>query len=30
MLPAPLRLELIESSSFECGVVAHIYRPRNG
>jgi dihydrofolate reductase len=28
-LPAPLRLELIEARSFECGVVAHIYRPRN-
>jgi dihydrofolate reductase len=29
-LPAPLRLELIEARSFECGVVVHIYRPRNG
>jgi dihydrofolate reductase len=27
-LPAPLRLELIEARSFECGVVVHIYRPR--
>jgi hypothetical protein len=29
-LPAPLRLELIEARSFECGVAVHIYRPRNG
>jgi dihydrofolate reductase len=29
-LPAPLRLELVEARSFECGVVVHIYRPRNG
>jgi dihydrofolate reductase len=29
-LPAPLRLELIEARSFECGVVVHRYRPRNG
>jgi dihydrofolate reductase len=29
-LPAPLRLELIEARSFECGVVVHLYRPRNG
>ena len=28
-LPAALRLELIEAKSFECGVVVHIYRPRN-
>jgi dihydrofolate reductase len=28
-LPAPLRLELIEARSFECGAVAHIYRPRS-
>lgn len=28
-LPAALRLELIEARSFECGVVEHIYRPRN-
>lgn len=26
-LPAPLRLELIEARSFECGVVVHVYRP---
>ena len=29
-LPAVLRLDLIEARSFECGVVVHIYRPRNG
>jgi dihydrofolate reductase len=28
-LPAALPLELIEARSFECGVVVHIYRPRN-
>jgi dihydrofolate reductase len=28
-LPAPLRLELIEARSFECGAVAHIYRLRS-
>jgi dihydrofolate reductase len=28
-LPAALRLELIEVSSFECGAVVHIYRPRS-
>jgi dihydrofolate reductase len=28
-LPAALSLELIEARSFECGVVVHIYRPRN-
>jgi len=26
-LPAPLRLELIEARSFDCGIVVHIYRP---
>lgn len=30
LLPAPLRLELVEARSFECGVVVHIYRPGNG
>ncbi len=29
-LPAAMRLELIEARSFECGVVVHVYRPRNG
>jgi dihydrofolate reductase len=29
-LPAPLHLDLIEARSFECGVVVHVYRPRNG
>ena len=29
-LPAPLRLDLIEARSFDCGVVVHIYRPRSG
>jgi dihydrofolate reductase len=29
-LPAALPLELIEARSFECGVVVHVYRPRNG
>ena len=29
-VPAALRLELIEARSFECGVVVHVYRPRNG
>jgi len=29
-LPAPLHLDLIEARGFECGVVVHIYRPRNG
>ncbi len=29
-LPAALRLELVEARSFECGVVVHVYRPRNG
>jgi len=29
-LPAPLRLELVEAGSFECGVVAQVYRPRTG
>jgi len=29
-LPAPLRLELVEARSFECGVVAQVYRPRTG
>jgi dihydrofolate reductase len=29
-LSAPLRLELIEARSFDCGVVVHIYGPRNG
>jgi dihydrofolate reductase len=29
-LPAPLRLDLTEARSFDCGVVVHIYRPRNG
>ena len=29
-LPAALRLDLIEARSFECGVVVHVYRPRNG
>jgi dihydrofolate reductase len=28
-LPAALRLELIEASSFECGVIVHICRPRS-
>ena len=28
-LPAALRLELVEAQGFECGVVVHIYRPRN-
>jgi dihydrofolate reductase len=28
-LPAALPLELIEARSFECGVVVHVYRPRN-
>jgi dihydrofolate reductase len=28
-LPTALRLELIEARSFECGVVVHVYRPRN-
>ena len=28
-LPAVMRLELVEARSFECGVVVHIYRPRN-
>jgi dihydrofolate reductase len=28
-LPAVLRLGLIESRSFECGVVVHVYRPRS-
>ena len=29
-LAAPLRLDLIEARSFDCGVVVHIYRPRAG
>jgi dihydrofolate reductase len=29
-LTAPLRLELVEARSFDCGVVAKIYRPRRG
>ena len=29
-LPAVMRLELVEARSFECGVVVHIYRLRNG
>ena len=29
-LPAPLRLDLVEARSFDCGVVVHIYRPRAG
>jgi dihydrofolate reductase len=29
-LPAPLRLDLIEARSFECGVVVHVHRPRSG
>lgn len=29
-LPAALHLELVAARSFECGVVVHIYRPRNG
>ena len=29
-LAAPLRLDLIEAKSFECGVVVHVYRPRKG
>ena len=29
-LPAPLRLELAEARSFECGAVVQIYRPRTG
>ncbi len=29
-LPAAMRLELIEARSFECGIVVHVYRPRNG
>ena len=28
-LPAVMRLELVEARSFDCGVVVHIYRPRN-
>ena len=28
-LSAPLRLDLIEARSFECGVVVHIYRPQS-
>jgi len=28
-LPAALRLDLVEARGFECGVVVHIYRPRN-
>ncbi|HWG64834.1 MAG TPA: dihydrofolate reductase, partial [Streptosporangiaceae bacterium] len=28
-LPAVLPLELTEATSFECGVVVHIYRPRS-
>ena len=27
---SPLRLDLIEARSFDCGVVVHIYRPRAG
>src|SRR5215469_9180191 len=27
-LAAPLRLDLIEARSFDCGVVVHVYRPR--
>jgi hypothetical protein len=27
-LPAAMRLDLIEARSFECGVVVHIYRPK--
>jgi riboflavin biosynthesis pyrimidine reductase len=29
-LPAPLRLDLVEARSFDCGVVVHICRPRAG
>lgn len=29
-LPAAQRLELIEARNFDCGVVVHVYRPRNG
>ena len=29
-LAAPLRLDLIEARSFDCGVVVHVYRPQAG
>ena len=29
-LPVPMRLNLVEARSFDCGVVVHVYRPRTG